>query len=425
MFPRFHIFISTLLISCTISSQADEMTIKSFCSDNFKHVLIGFAQKTPNNPYIRQYELSGWLGLIQVNESENCTQSNKQQQFIKSDLQQWFNQYSNHPAVYFFPELFSEISQINKRLTSISVLLPFNKKYSPYSSSITNTIENLIKPYSIKVKRYDTTRSNPIELYRQAINTNSNCIVGPLRNEQINQLSQHTITTPVLALNPGNRELLTSSKFFKLAKTIDSEVSQLITIFNDNYYQKGILLYPKNNSRQRRFAKLISQQFINEYGQWLKIKAYNTNYSKLIQSILNTNQSIDRYNKLTQVIGQKPEFTARRRKDLDFIVLLGNAKQIQQIYPQIKYWFADDVPVYTSSTISPYINSLSKFDLSGIKFIPPFEEDKLYAMAKQAVDIIIQTNCFRLRDLLINDKQSLSWELEPEKGIFFYKSRSN
>jgi hypothetical protein len=103
-------------------------------------------------------------------------------------------------------------------------------------------------------------------------------------------------------------------------------------------------------------------------------------------------------------------------------MLLGTIKQIQQIYPQIKYWFADDVPVYTRSIVSPYLNSKKYFDLSGLKFIPPFKKDKLYAIAKQAVDIIVQTNCFRFGDLLFNKEEKLAWKLMPEKGIFFYKN---
>ena len=61
--------------------------------------------------------------------------------------------------------------------------------------------------------------------------------------------------------------------------------------------------------------------------------------------------------------------TPKRRQDFDMIFLLSYPSMARQIMPLLKYYYADDVPVYaTSSVYTGSANSMKDRDLDGIIF---------------------------------------------------------
>ena len=92
-------------------------------------------------------------------------------------------------------------------------------------------------------------------------------------------------------------------------------------------------------------------------------------YSDLIKDLLNVDSSEQRAASLRQITGERFEFTARRRQDIDFVFLLSNASQARGINPTLAFFYAEDIPVYSTSHVNVATDSrIEAIDLNGIRF---------------------------------------------------------
>ena len=72
---------------------------------------------------------------------------------------------------------------------------------------------------------------------------------------------------------------------------------------------------------------------------------------------------------LRRIIRQPFEFDPRRRQDIDFIFLLANPSQARGIKPTLAFFFAEDLPVYSTSHMNDNSESrIDYLDLAGIRF---------------------------------------------------------
>jgi outer membrane PBP1 activator LpoA protein len=89
----------------------------------------------------------------------------------------------------------------------------------------------------------------------------------------------------------------------------------------------------------------------------------------MIKSLLDVDVSEDRASNLRRIIGQSFEFTPRRRQDIDFVFLLGNQTQARGINPTLAFYYAEDIPVYSTSHVYEFGESrIESIDLNGIRF---------------------------------------------------------
>ena len=85
--------------------------------------------------------------------------------------------------------------------------------------------------------------------------------------------------------------------------------------------------------------------------------------------MLDVDASEDRASNLRRIVGQSFEFTPRRRQDIDFVFLLGNQTQARGINPTLAFYYAEDIPVYSTSHVYEYGDSrMESIDLNGIRF---------------------------------------------------------
>jgi outer membrane PBP1 activator LpoA protein len=92
-------------------------------------------------------------------------------------------------------------------------------------------------------------------------------------------------------------------------------------------------------------------------------------YSDLVKSLLNVDESEDRSSELRRIVGKRFEFTPRRRQDIDFVFLLGDPAQARGINPTLAFFYAEDIPVYSTSQVHELDDSkIDSIDLNGIRF---------------------------------------------------------
>ncbi len=90
-----------------------------------------------------------------------------------------------------------------------------------------------------------------------------------------------------------------------------------------------------------------------------------TDFNSAIPALLHVNieQARNRKN------NNKAQLEKLRRQDFDVIFLLADPNNGRKIVPLLKYYYADNIPIYATSTINSGTTSLGKgSDLSGVIF---------------------------------------------------------
>ena len=86
-----------------------------------------------------------------------------------------------------------------------------------------------------------------------------------------------------------------------------------------------------------------------------------------IEGLMALTQSVQRYQRLRANIGGPLQFDPRRRQDADFVFLAANANAGRLLKSQLKFHYAGDLPVYSTSFIYS-MDGRSDADLNGVMF---------------------------------------------------------
>jgi len=82
-----------------------------------------------------------------------------------------------------------------------------------------------------------------------------------------------------------------------------------------------------------------------------RFKKGSADYSSSIQQGLKLNLSKIRHKQLESLLHEDLGFTPRRRKDIDMIFIAATPQQARLIKPQLKFFYAEDIPVYATSSV--------------------------------------------------------------------------
>jgi len=92
-------------------------------------------------------------------------------------------------------------------------------------------------------------------------------------------------------------------------------------------------------------------------------------YSEAVIRALNIDLSTARFRNVQRLTGTELEFEPRRREDIDVILLAALAQDAKQILPQLRYFRAQSIPVYsTSHSYQGRPGKNRENDLDGIVF---------------------------------------------------------
>ena len=203
-------------------------------------------------------------------------------------------------------------------------------------------------------------------------------VIGPLNKEKVVQLSKlPELPVPVLALNylpPLQKHLESASltqplfpsattfqqeleqekqlPLFQFGLAAEDEARQISRRCQSKGYQVAGIIFPDSD-----WGRRTSQAFIESwtsYGGFIadqRAYAEGQDYSQMIRSFMAVDLSQARAKTFEQTIGIETEFTPRRRQDLDFIVLLGKPEKARLLKPLFNYYYAQDVPVFSTSTL--------------------------------------------------------------------------
>ena len=313
----------------------------------------------------------GWLQLAFISSESDGLSSE-----LFKQLLEWKQRFPGHPAQQLIPNSSSSSTEVAPAPQQIALLLPLSGKLKNQGVAIRNGFfanyyaEKGHNPVTT-IRVFDTANKDIITTYQEALQSGAQFVVGPLTKTNIDRLaSTGSLPIPTLALNTVTNSDNKIQNLFQFGLSPTDESMQVaIKAWNDNH-SRALIIAPSNAWGQR-VVGAFKQEWSSLGGLSVDEMTYDskTNLSKKIRSVLSLYQSNLRAQNVKWLLKGKVRFVPRRRQDVDAIFLVATPSAGQQIKPLLKFYYASDIPVYSTSSIyRGYPSPTRDRDLSGIVF---------------------------------------------------------
>ena len=276
-------------------------------------------------------------------------------------LANWKRLYPQHPANDSVLSMAStQIAAATEYPDQIALLLPLSGRSEAVGAAVR---DGFIAAYleqdaasRPRLKIYDVAAVSVDSAYAQAITEGAGFVVGPLTKEDVAAVAPlNGGGTPVLALNFLGESVGPPHNFYQFALWPEDEARIVARRAVADGRLNGVVIAPAGEWGNR-VAAAFADELSHLGGTVLDSQHYDTaqvDFSDLIMQIL-------------QVHVAKGEPTTHRT-DATFIFVAGTPGAARQILPQLKFHYAGDVPVYsTSESFEPDPSANS--DLDGMLF---------------------------------------------------------
>lgn len=342
---------------------------------------------------------TAWLELAVIHYNNQIDIAQQVEQ-----VQDWLQRWPTHSAANHLPKSIKALKKsAATRPEKIVALLPLS---GPLSEAGKAVQEGLATAYFTALSEgwalptitsYDTHQYSIEQLYKQANRDGADLIIGPLEKDKVAALLTMPTDIPILALNYISdtpklsdttqvdgvsqdahngiandmlRIMPAPLNIIQFGLAAEDEALQLANIARETNFRNAIIIQ-SSADWSKRASHVFSQQWTASGGTIVGNTTLTEakNYSAEIEKSLLLPTSNARHQRLENIIGQRIEFTPRRRNDIDVIVIFANSKQTRSIKPLLAYHYAGKLPVYGSSHINNGIEqSTINRDLNGIVF---------------------------------------------------------
>ena len=315
-------------------------------------------------------EVEGWLNLAII--ANNF--ADQPEGMIRA-LELWTSRYKSIIPTNLIPLDLSQAMSVQVyKPNRIAVLLPLTGSLANSAEHIRRGLmaAHFSQPNDTELVFLDTNNIDILALYQQAIDLESEFVIGPLQQSKVKQLAQSEyLPIPVLAINRlQNDNILSLENLYQFGLPIEDEVNLIANHVLSKGEARGLLLLPETNTGDRAQNAFETVFALNDADvqQIVRYKE-DGDYSKPVQQMLGIDQSLQRHRRLQQLTGVELEFQARRRQDIDFIFFIANPATGRRIKPFIDFYYAHDVSVYSSSSIFRGVeDEVLDNDLNNIQF---------------------------------------------------------
>ena len=301
--------------------------------------------------------VSGWIELLEL------TRLYLQQPDVMQEVTpRWQQRYPAHPAsLGFIDRLLGSMRTAGQSPDQLALILPLTGNYADAARAIRDGLfaayyDSPASAAHPQLRLYDTgdTPESALAAYQQAVAEGAQFVIGPLRKEDVQALAlQENLPVPVLALNHVQGLPLTTNTFYQFGLAPEDEAREVARMAWQNGHHKSIALIPDNDWGERVYAAFADTwQALG--GDILTVQRYDTSrtdHGEVISAALNLDSSKARHTQISRLLGTKLEFEPRRRQDVDFVFLLASPLQARLIRPQLSFYRASSVPVYSTSQV--------------------------------------------------------------------------
>lgn len=293
----------------------------------------------------------------------------------KNDLAAWRDRFPTHPANSFLnEEILPEIGVGLDYPAQIALVLPLTGRQQAAGVAVRDGFfAALLQQDATRrplVNVYDSAAMGASTAYRRAITDGAQFIVGPLMKEDVAALAVSAdVSVLTLALNQLPDGAKPPSLLFQFALDPEEEARQVAHRVMADGRTRGLVLLP-NNEWGQRLHRAFESELKSLGGAVAGVSYYDTSardFSDPISRLLLINESRARSNALNSVLGQRFEFEPRRRSDAQFVFVGAYPAQGRSLRPTLRFYLADDLPVYATSDIFEP-DTQANNDLDGVIF---------------------------------------------------------
>ena len=318
-------------------------------------------------------DLTSWFELASIYQAFKFQPSK-----LRNAIDGWVQRYPGHPAYSSITQqLISDSSEFVQRPSKIGLLLPLSGQYLKSSTAIRDGflaawyLDNQEKS---DIEIYDANALNIVEVYQKAVSDGVDFVVGPIEKAAINQLVEFgELPVQVLALNRQdlNNESI-NNKLIQFGLSPEDEAIQVAETAMSDGHRLALVITP-NIPWGDRIADAFKQRWVELGGGILEHAHFESNskdYASPVKAILNIDSSEQRGRDLRNKLNIKIHNVERRRQDADFIFSAAIPGDARQLFPQLRFHRAGDLPVYSTSHIfTGIVDDSRDIDLNGVMFI--------------------------------------------------------
>jgi outer membrane PBP1 activator LpoA protein len=294
----------------------------------------------------------GWLELGAI-----ATETHGASLIGEAEAASWRAKYPNHPALEVLAQALPTPLVITAPGGRIALLLPLTGAAALQAATVRDGF--LSAYYQLpaatrpELQVYDTGAVTATASIGQARAAGSSFIVGPLTREDVAAVADlGTQSIPVLALNflPADRPAPGGLYQFALSP---EEEAQIVArrILADGHH-RGVALVPRGDWGSR-VIDAFTRELTAGGGSLISQIVYDPaahDYSYELKSILRVDDSDARHVHLQNVLGTKLNFEPRHRGDIEFVIIVPeSATNARLMEPQLKFFYAGDIPSYSLS----------------------------------------------------------------------------
>ena len=260
---------------------------------------------------------------------------------------------------------------------NVGVILPFDSAYENISKSIIN---GMTEAYYSSPRFMANTKLFFYPSNGQTFNQISQTIgkdqidflIGPLKKENFSKImGQIPNNIDVLNLNIIDSKNYRKKGFFRFSLNPEEEAKQ-VARFARTKGARAIVI-TQNSKWGQRISKAYLEEWIRSDGELLDHIIYDPNeqkFSDIITKALHIDASHARKNFIAKLVQKKIKFEARRRQDIDVILLATDHNNARQIIPQLRFHKAEKLPVFAGSRAFTFTQDVSFYkDLDGLYFL--------------------------------------------------------
>ncbi len=301
----------------------------------------------------------GWLDLAYTMKAYQ-----KDPTVLNSELQNWQDEYPNHPANYLVAGHISPYStpmSADNKIGQIGLLLPSSGNLGYASQAVRSGImaayyDNLSTAPTRSVEQYDAN-GNSVQAYQKAIAGGASWVIGPIAKPEVTALAQTSLPVPTLALNYTDTRP-SSSKLYQFALSPQDEAAQVAAKAHQDGHRSALIIAP--NTAWGKGVVLAFEQQWQANGGNIADQFYYSSPSDIDPGM----------KRLLHVVpGATASAPMKHRQDADVIFLVGDPVTARQVMPLLKFYYAADLPVYATSMVySGKPNTALDRDMDGIQF---------------------------------------------------------
>jgi outer membrane PBP1 activator LpoA protein len=300
--------------------------------------------------------VAGWLALGPV-----TVEMARNPMHAAAALENWKRSFPQHPAndSVLIP-VQSQIAAATQFPDQIALMLPLSGRAESVGVAVRDGFvaaylqqEPARRP---RLMIYDVAAETVAGAYRHAIEEGAGFVVGPLTKEDVAAVVPvNGAKTPELALNFLADSVSAGNDFYQFALSPEDEARIVARRLIGDNKLRGVTMVA-DGELGNRVQKAFAEELALHGGTVLdggRFDASRSDFSDIIKQIL-------------QVHMAKGE-PATHRTDVDFVFIEGSAGAVRQIVPQLKFNYAGDIPVYsTSDGFEP--DPSANADLDGMSF---------------------------------------------------------